>query len=177
MIKLPDLRQTKGYDCGAIVIQTILDYYGMDVREDKILKLTRTNKKKVTQTRDIERVFKKYGLKTKSGKFTIEEVKKFIDKKIPVILVLQAWAIKKEVDWKKDWKDGHYVIAIGYDKEKMYFDDPATIWKTYLTFDELKKRWHDVGGLKNKGKKYIHFGIVAYGKKRKFSEKKSVHMG
>ena len=192
MLDFPRLRQSKDYDCGAIVIQGVLEYYGFDVREDKIIKLAGT-RKKATQVRNIARVLDKYGLKAKARKFTLSEVKKFISKGYPVILVLQAWTDKNktkwenwtninpkkdlvEVDWSDDWKDGHYVVAIGYDKNKMYFEDPGSVFKEYLTFDELMKRWHDVGGNKNKGKKYVHYGIVAIGKKV-YDGRKTVKMG
>ena len=194
MLDFPRLRQVHSYDCGAIVVQAILEYYGKDIREDKIMKYAGT-KKSGTQIRNISIVLKKYGLKTIAGKLTISQVKKYLDKGHPVILALQAWDernkdwgdLKKETefykkkniakkDWENDWKDGHYAVAIGYDKKKMYFEDPGLVLKEYLSFDELMKRWHDVGGKKNKGKKYIHYGIVVYGKKKIYDGRKVFHM-
>jgi len=159
MLDFPRLRQVHKYDCGAIVTQAILEYYGKDIREDKIIKLEKT-KRGGTSIGRIIFAFRKYKLKQISGRFTISEVKKFISKGHPVILVLQAWDVKNKdkwenwmevdfrkdlvkVNWSKVWKDGHYVIAIGYDKNKMYFADPGSIFKEYLTFKELMDRWHD----------------------------------
>ncbi|MEK6819776.1 MAG: C39 family peptidase, partial [Nanoarchaeota archaeon] len=183
MLDFPRLRQFHNYDCGALATQAVLQYYGKDIREDKIMKLLKT--KNSTKIGNISKVLGKYGLKTKTKQFTISQVKRYLDKEHPVILVLQAWDarnkdledLKKETefyrkkgvakkDWEHDWCDGHYVVAIGYDKNKMYFEDPGLVLKEYLKFDELIKRWHDAGGKKSKGKKYIHFGIAVYGKKK-----------
>ena len=171
ILMFPELRQTYNYDCGANAIQSILGYYGIDTRESKIMKIAGTTKAGTT-IKGIIKTLKKFGLKTKAGEMTISQIKKYIDKKIPVILVLQAWFKKKKPDWEKDWKDGHYVVAIGYDKNKFYFEDPSSELRTYLTYDELDKRWHE----KVNKKIYIHFGISAYGKKPSYSLKKNIHM-
>ena len=38
------------------------------------------------------------------------------------------------------------------------------------------KRWHDAEGRKSKGKKYIHYGIAVYGKKKVYDGRKAFHM-
>jgi ABC-type bacteriocin/lantibiotic exporter with double-glycine peptidase domain len=172
ILPFPELRQAYTYDCGAIVAEAILEYYGLDVREGIILKIAKTTRAG-TPPRKIIKIFEKYGLKCKAGEFAIKELKKFIDKKIPVILLVQAWTFNKKVNWEKDWKDGHYVVAIGYDKKKIYFEDPVSLMRTYLNYNELDKRWHDTDA---KGKKYIHYGIAVFGKRPKFNPKKKIHM-
>ncbi|MFH1451699.1 MAG: cysteine peptidase family C39 domain-containing protein [archaeon] len=170
-IILPQLRQTFEYDCGAKALQTVLVYYGIEEREDKIIKYAKTSKKG-TSINGILAVVKKYHLKSVSRQMSIEEVKKFIDKKVPVILVLQAWTKKKRNNWESDWADGHYVVVIGYTKNKILFEDPYSFKQTYLKYDELEKRWHDI----DKNKKYFHHGIAIFGKKPKFKRNKIVHM-
>ena len=41
----------------------------------------------------------------------------------PVILLMQAWS-DPIVDYTNDFDDGHYVVAIGYDLNYIYFEDP-----------------------------------------------------
>lgn len=171
-IILPQLRQTYGYDCGPKALQTILAYYGIEIREDKIIKESKTTKEG-TSIKNIVKIAKKYGLKTISKKMCIEDVKNFIGKKIPVIMVLQAWTEKKDVDWSKDWIDGHYVVAVGYTKDKVLFVDPSSFKKTYLTYKELEGRWHDMDTDK---KRYFHHGIAIYGKRPKFRGENIIHM-
>jgi predicted double-glycine peptidase len=92
---------------------------------------------------------------------------------LPVILILQAWAEKTNVDWENDWIDGHYVVAIGFDEKNIYFEDPSSVLRTYLSFEELKKRWHDAD---TNGKKYINYGIVAQAKKKGYNLGDIEHM-
>lgn len=87
--------------------------------------------------------------------------------------MVQAWNENKKTNWRKDWGDEHYVVAIGYDKTNIYFEDPYVLERTFLPFDELISRWHGVVI----GKKYINQGIAIYGKKPKFISKKIIHMG
>jgi len=60
--------------------------------------------------------------------------------KIPVILLLQAW--KDEDDstpYAVDFDDGHYVVAIGYDQQYIYFEDPWIIGSiAYMSYLELQ---------------------------------------
>lgn len=172
MITFPELRQTYNYDCGAKVTQAVLAYYGLDVSEIEIMRLAKTSKKTGTSIKHMLSVFEEYGLKYRVSKLTIKQIKKYLDKKIPVILVLQAWTHKKKINWKKDWVDGHYVVAIGYDSNKIYFEDPASVLRTYLSYKELEKRWHDKDA---DGRKYINCGIAVYGKKI-INPKKTIHM-
>jgi len=172
ILDFPRLRQTYEYDCGAKALQSVLEYFGIDLREEIILKEAKTSEKG-TPVKQVLKILKKNKLKYEEGPLTIKEIKKNIRKKRPVILLVQAWTTKKNVDWKKDWLDGHYVVAIGYDRKRIYFEDPASVLSTYLSTEELEKRWHDMD---KQGRKYINYGIIVYGKDREFNSKKTIHM-
>jgi ABC-type bacteriocin/lantibiotic exporter with double-glycine peptidase domain len=172
ILNFPEFRQTYEYDCGAKALQAVLEYYGIDVPEGRIISLAKTTKRG-TSPKSVVNVIKRYRLKFKDGQLTVSQIKKYLDKKTPVIILLQAWTEKKKVDWEKDWADGHYVVAVGYDKNKVYFEDPYSVLRTYLTYKELNKRWHD----KEDGKEYVHYGIAVYGEKPKFNPNKKIHMG
>ena len=169
----PALRQTFNYDCGAIVLEAVLAYYGIEIREDHIIKQAKTSKNG-TPIEGIVAVAKTCGLKCQSKKMKLTELKTYLKQKIPVILVLQAWTAKQKINWNKDWDDGHYVVAIGYDRSRIYFHDPSSFKYTYLTITELTQRWHDVAA---DGKKYFNHGIAVFGKKPVFSLKSVEHMG
>ena len=158
IIDFPILRQTYGYDCGASAIQGVLDYYGIDIREEMIMKISSTNKKGTT-IKGLKKVAKYFDLSYTERKMNIDDLKKYVDKKIPVIIALQAWSEDKNKDLEKDWKDGHYVVVIGYSKNRIYFADPSSESKTFLFYKELEKRWHDQD---IKGKKIINWGIAIY---------------
>lgn len=161
ILPFPELRQAYNWDCGASAIQSILIYYGLDVRAGLIIKEAGTNYDHGTSPAQMKAVFKKYKLQCTAQKMTVADIKKSIDKKIPVILLLQAWSPQEQVDWQNEWGNGHYVVAIGYDSKKIYFEDPFALGRTFLSYDELLTRWHDKD--KN-GKKYINWGLVVTGK-------------
>ena len=172
LLPFPDNIQTYDYDCGAKALQSVLIYYGIEVREDALMKIVHTTKSG-TNPQNIVAAAKKYKLEATASEMNIFDVKGCIDREIPVILALQAWTRKKKIDWINDWQDGHYVVAIGYDSDRIIFADPASVQRTYLSYDESKKRWHDVD---NRGKKYDHLGIVIFGKKPKFKDDQLIHM-
>lgn len=173
LLEFPELRQMFNYDCGASVTQNVLVYYGKEIREDALLKEEKTNPKEGTAIHNIVKELHHFGLKTIEREMTLDDVKKFLRGSVPVILLLQAWTDQEKVDWNNDWEDGHYVVAIGYDHEKIYFEDPSAFERTYLTFEELRKRWHDIDV---RQEKYYNYGIAVYGKKPKFSNHKLIHM-
>lgn len=67
---------------------------------------------------------------------------------------------------KKNFNDGHYVTAIGYTKKHIIFEDPSSVNRTYLLFEELNERWHDIDPATNQVLE--HFGIMTYGLEPKF---------
>lgn len=182
ILTFPLLRQCYHYDCGASAMESVLSYYGIDICEGDMIKIAKTTKRG-TPIKSFEIVAKKFNLKFKSSEnMDIEILKKNINNKYPTIIALQAWvgreikgkwAAKKIKEWGRVWNQGHYAAAIGYDSKRIYFEDPSATIRTYLTFDELKKRWHDRDG---KGHKLFNWGIVFYGKKPNYNFNKIDHM-
>lgn len=159
----PELRQAYEYDCGATALQSVLIYYGFDFSESEIMKMVKTTKKNGTKPENIFQAAKKLGIKAKLiSPLSLIDLKAFIDQDIPVIIELQAWS-KKPSDYSTDWTSGHYVVAIGYDRHRVYFEDPAAINRTHLSFKELLLRWHDRD---SSGRKYYNLGIALAGKKK-----------
>ncbi len=174
ILDFPILRQAYEYDCGATALQSVLAYYGIEVREGSIMKIAGTNREYGTSISRIKAAIKKHGLKCISKEMNIDELKKFIGKNIPVIVLMQAWTKKKNVNWEKDWNDGHYAVIIGYDKSRLILADPSSFTRVFLKFREFSKRWH---GKDRNVKKYANQGFAIYGRKLAYNSKKIVHMG
>ena len=173
LLPFPALRQSTPWSCGAAAVQMVLAYYGKDVREDKLRSLAGTTPKCGTTITGMQRVLRRHTLRLTAGHMTVPDVKRFIDRKIPVIILLQAWTTKKRINWQTDWSDGHYAVAIGYDARRIMFADPASLYRTALTYQELDKRWHDIDAGKTH---YDHFGIAVYGKPPTYHPDKIVQM-
>jgi predicted double-glycine peptidase len=153
LIKIPVIRQSFEYSCGAKVTQGILNFFNIDVREDVLIEKCKTNQTNGTNMFNIVSVINEYGIKCFAKETNIEEIKKSIDKKLPVIVCFQAWANLE--NYKTSWENGHYSIIIGYDKKNFYFRDPASFNICFLSFKDFESRWHD----KDENQTYKNFAI------------------
>jgi len=172
ILKFPEARQATNFSCGASSVQAVLYYYGIDIREDKLIKIFDAKSTDIVHSGidpDIlkEKLEQLWGLKVDMREMTLEEVKNYVDKDIPVILAIQAWrgedAAIEKTDYSNEYKDGHYVVAIGYSDKHMIFEEPSILGnRGYLSFEELEERWHDCD---YRGNKYEHLGLAVYGKK------------
>jgi uncharacterized protein YvpB len=90
---------------------------------------------------------------TEKENMNVADLKRYIDNGIPIIMIVQAWP-DETVDWENEYDWGHYVVAIGYDDENIYFEDPASIIRTWLSYDELMMRWHTYVDQERKAKGY-----------------------
>lgn len=172
ILDFPLLRQAYEYDCGANALQAVFAYYGLELDEDIIMREAKTSKSG-TRFENIVKIAKKYRFKVDFMEMNLEQIRSYIDKKVPVIILLQAWSEKARKKWTKDWKDGHYVVAIGYGRNKIYFADPYSFNRVFLSDKEIIERWHDINGKR----KYVNYGLAMYGKVPKFDSKKINRMG
>lgn len=174
LIALPVVRQGTGYTCGVACAQSILYYNGIDFREDNLAQELGSTPEDGT---NIDRIISFLnevtpedgwwlGLGTefsdgigaeKREDMTLEELCAAIDEGKPVICCIQAWYGESGYDYTDEWECGHYVIAIGYDEENIYFMDPSTLGNyTYIEREEFLTRWHDSAN----GVICNHMGIV-----------------
>ncbi len=99
----------------------------MEISEELLIKYAKTNSKEGTSIKKIQDVLKKFELKFEAKEMTINILKDYIDREIPVIILLQAWKDSKEIKYKNDFNDGHWVVVIGYDSNKIIFEDPYSL--------------------------------------------------
>jgi predicted double-glycine peptidase len=162
LLDVPNVRQHTAYACGAAALQAILAYYDHDVRQDTLMAKLGTNKVDGTTYWNIIRVAQEYGLKpTVIAHMTRNRMIAEINRGIPVLIAIQAWIDdgnpRDLAGWAARTDDGHYLVAIGYDRNRMYFEDPAMFGVGYIEFDELEARWHDYD---QKGNRLDHFAII-----------------
>lgn len=167
VLEFPQVRQSTTYSCGAAVVQSILAYYGKDFREKELMEKLHTTEQNGTDPSKIISYLKQNGLKVKFAKMTIENIQKYINQKIPVIVLIQAWA-DKEKEYDKNLDNGHYAVCIGYTKDKLLFEDPSIYERGYLKFDDFIKRWKDIST--SSDVVYKHVGIAVYGEEPKYKD-------
>jgi len=118
ILTFPDTRQTDDFDCGAAALQSVLCYYGIEFDEAEMVEKLRTDKEEGTRIRNLIWFARSLGLKVQARQMTIADLKAWIDRKAPVILLIQAWT-DDAIDLSQTWDQGHYVVAIGYDDESL----------------------------------------------------------
>jgi predicted double-glycine peptidase len=160
LIRVPLSRQGHDYTCGVAALQSVLCYYGKEVREDTLAETLKSDIETGTDYRNIVEYALSEGFKADIQKeMNLEDLKQWIRHKKPVILLIQAWHGSDPVDNLTDWEDGHYVVAIGYDYKNIYLMDPSTLGNyTFIPIPEFLDRWHDQDPYT--GEFLIHFGMV-----------------
>jgi predicted double-glycine peptidase len=166
----PARRQKYDNDCGVACMEAVLTFFGFVDLDDKVMTIAGTNSNG-TSIRGLTKVARRYGLRYKTFyNMSIVDLKKYIRRHCPVITPIQAYSGKSQTfNYCRSWANGHYVIPIGYDDKKIYFQDPSSHHRTFLTYEEMNARWHDKD---SKGKKLLHFGLVILGK----TKTKQIHM-
>lgn len=161
-IPLPKVQQVSDYDCGPASLRAICQYYKVGPESHKdFIKECETSKKYGTRPEDLIRIAKKYGLDAKEHyEMSIKQLQGYLDSGKPVIVTIQAWGDKKYYD---KLESGHYAVAIGYDDEKIYFEDPSVHRRKRgeLMKDEFLDRWKDK---KRDGEILNQYGIVIWKK-------------
>ncbi len=157
-IPIKKVIQSHDFDCGAAALKAIAGYFKIQADEKDFIRICDAGKVKGTHPWDIVQAAKKLGFQAKKyTNMSLEQLKLFLDEKKPVICAIQAWGNKK--DYHK-LKDGHYVVAIAYDKKYIYFEDPSMRkHRGFLSHKEFMDRWDDQ---EHRGPRQIRMGIVVF---------------
>ena len=170
VIEYPETRQVFSFDCGANALVSVLVFAGLEEREDRIAVLAGTTTAG-TSTEGILRVLRYYGVPFRARqRMKINDVRRAIDSGHPTLLTLQAYR-ESNRPYRELWDDGHWVVAIGYDQHRIYYEDPSAFHRTWLADEELRQRWHDV----DRGKRIRQWGCTVLVKGR-FIPGHHIHM-
>ena len=163
ILNFPPYEQGDEFDCGFGICVSSLLYCGKDFDYQEIAEFLDTDESGTLFTRMIE-LMNQHEIDCTKKTMDIDEVKQWIRRRIPIILPLQAWSENPVTSYKEIWDQGHYVAVIGFDdkNKKMLFRDPSSKPVTFLTYEELPDRWHDVG---KDGKVYENYGLAIYDRK------------
>lgn len=161
LMRLPIFRQSRAERSGVSCVQSVLRYakYDFDIREDKLADALGVSGNedakwyKMSEYLNSVRLDdndKQYFKATKRNNMLIDDLIEQIDKGNPVILAIQAWNTDEngeysmDLDYSQKWEYGHWVVAVGHNKDSIFFMDPSTAGNyTYIPKDKLVSRWHD----------------------------------
>lgn len=110
----------------------MLEYFGIKKSEKELAKLSHAHPHHGTRAKNLVLAAKKLGFKAFYKDFSsVKEIKKYINKKIPVI-----------VDWFSH-DDGHYSVVVGIDKKFIYLQDPELGKLNKLDLITFQRVWFD----------------------------------
>jgi len=164
MINIPGGIQTFNYDCGAKALQLVMAYYGVEIREDRLLAELESDSNG-TSIENMIRVAESKGFQVIAQRgLSLETIKRYIENGMPVIVLIQAWAERRMTlrDWRHDYDDGHYAIVVGYMDNIVVFEDPSSFRRVWLTEKEFVARWHDADPVSHQ--KFEQFAMILIGK-------------
>ena len=167
LLPVPLISQATPWTCGAAALMAALIYFGVfDEPESRLdVDLRATPEQGVTPQR-IALEARTFGLaaEVRTG-MTLGELVEELDRGSLVIVALQAWPSRPAADPATGWEDGHYIVVVGLDDERIYAMDPSVrTGYAYLTRDELLRRWHDYDVRDGSCAAYERLGIVLRGR-------------
>jgi predicted double-glycine peptidase len=168
LLPVPIISQATPWTCGAASLMAALIYFGVfDEPESRLdVDLRATPEQGVTPRR-IALEARAFGVQAyvRTG-MTLDELAEELDRGSLVIVALQAWPSRPAADPATGWEDGHYIVVVGLDDERIYAMDPSVrTGYAYLTRDELLRRWHDYDVRDGRCEAYERLGIVLHGRR------------
>lgn len=142
---VPVVEQATDYSCGPATLTAVLRYWQRPVAcEQDLYRPLHTTPKDGTEPFMLEQVARERGLRAEYRVgATVDELRAALAAGTTVILDLQAWRDTRR-PWADDWDDGHYVVLVAIDGDRVYAMDPsADHGFSWLTLGELAERWHD----------------------------------
>lgn len=168
-VPIPDTSQKTTYSCGASCLQAVAKYFGVGPDDEwEFVRDLHTDPRVGVHPDQIRQAAERYGLKCREYEpMAIADLKAELRQKRPVLMMIQAWgrqkqrgSIRARLDYRNDWEDGHWVVAIGYDSDAIFFEDPSLqAVRGYLRNAELDLRWRDTG---RHGKHRDHYGMAIW---------------
>ena len=164
-IWLPEVQQRTHFSCGAAVVHSICSYYGLGLPSHyDYFTYLETDETYGTPPHKIVKYLNDVGISAKiQNDMSIKQLCQELQKEKPVILAIQAYGNPKQY---KNTGSGHYVVAIGYDRNNIIFEDPwLNCIRGIISKKELIARWHDLDYNNNS---YDQMGIVCWKKSNPF---------
>lgn len=137
ILNVPFVKQNDEF-CGPAALSSVFQYYGVNITQDEIGKEVYIENLKGALITDLENYAKKYGFKTDLKKSNVEEIKKYIDEKKPVIALVDFGFLFVSKP--------HYIVIVGYDENGFFVNDGYQPNK-YHSYKEFSKMWEKMGNI------------------------------
>jgi len=133
MLKINPLLQSKNF-CGQFSVKMVLDYYGVEKDPEEIARYINASHESGCDPIDIETGVKKLGFDCLyKRESSIEEIKKYLDQNIAVI-----------VQWFSPEENGHYSPVVGFEDDEILLADPALGKIRRMKVSQFILRWFEI---------------------------------
>ena len=134
---VPFIRQDSQF-CGPASLAAVMTFHGSPVDQKTIGAAVYSDKLQGALITDLERYARQKGFETKSGRGTVEELKAEMDRKRPVIVLVDLgfWVVSKP----------HYLVVFGYDGEGFTAHDGYTPRNRY-PYGRFSEIWGKMGNV------------------------------
>lgn len=164
VLRLPDVRQQTDYSCGPSSLQAVLGYYGEEHFEQDLIELCQADPQEGTPPERLAEAARELGFQAEIRQnMTLADLQQSLQARVPIIVAAQAWRNPEDADkaWGNIWDSGHWMVVVGMDDSKVYFEDPSILGSLgEIPRAEFLERWHDVDA----GQKFVQGGILITGK-------------
>jgi len=132
---VPFIRQDSQF-CGPASLASVMTFHGVPEDQNTIGAAVYSEKLQGALITDLEKYARQKRFETKSGRGTVEELKAEMDRKRPVIVLVDLgfWVVSKP----------HYLVVFGYDAKGFTAHDGFVASKRYH-YDEFREIWGKMG--------------------------------
>lgn len=110
ILDFPSVHQATNWTCGPAALQSILFYYGLYYREDELVAPLTSDREEGTDPEGIVKFCRTLGFTVEEKEnMSIGDVASYLVKRIPVLVMYQAWGESEEErkKWYRDvWEEG-----------------------------------------------------------------------
>lgn len=109
---VPSVRQRRNF-CGPAALASVAAFYGLGLNQEEIAREVYLPSIRASLTIDLERCAKRHGLWCRSGQGTPAELRRWLDRGVPVVALLRQGLLAGGKH--------HYVVLVGYHAARGYF--------------------------------------------------------
>jgi ABC-type bacteriocin/lantibiotic exporter with double-glycine peptidase domain len=160
-VEVPCLVQQQDYTCGATAVLAVSRYFGTGPASEGAVVCDMGFGTDGSDPAHLVRVLRRYRLHVVERRgMSAREVCAAIDRGQAVIVMLQAWGDRTR--YRGHWRDGHWVVVIGYDPHGIYIEDPMIeSARGFLSWAAFADRWHDIEGRTRR--RTPRYGVIVSG--------------
>lgn len=152
-MKIPLYKQKKN-TCGPTALRMVLRHFGYHVSESEIIKAIGGLKKFGVRTIELAEFAKRAGFNIECLSYNsklakrkaiikrpnVQDILKFLKRKIPVMIAVRSAALYEDEKLKKM---GHFIVITRHEKNRFWYNDPLDGRRHKIEKDKLMFAWHN----------------------------------